>query len=439
MVIFVDLDDEADPPQNFFEYGDLIGDRTKHLHQQELAAIGVCDPVVPETREKDEVVEVEERENPNRNRMTEALGCYPIVTAIVSSLDLNTLDNLSRTCRQIREGLLQYRTTLVTRTLHCYKETPPLDPEDNEMNWYYMSINESYRRSKTCARDMVLECRRCSRAVCRNCTIRPPGPSSLKARHRRLCVPCAKAPLVSLTRGYLHPNTPVNSDEMQRAVCQCASDRVWLCQPCGRNIIGADQDYRSIWRWRNQYGEVLGGVGMGEGDRGVICGREATCLSSKALEQETDCDAHDSRSLHSNLSSSPPTPSPSSSLTLSSPLGSLSSLHSHGSGYASGSSDSLPRTPSPGLGNLGLRPGYARHEIEGIGGRVKTLHVNMVRVGACVPEWEDEKAKGQILEREVSGQRRSWCGWCWRVIAAGKDLGQKTGEGKVSEGKLMKK
>lgn len=72
------------------------------------------------------------------------------------------------------------------------------------------------------------------------------------------------------------------------------------------------------------------------------------------------------------------------------------------------------RTPSPQLG-----PGYARHEIEGIGGIVKRKLVRMVRVGACVPEFEDERGVGKkAMGREVNGARRSWCGWCWRVIPA---------------------
>lgn len=75
------------------------------------------------------------------------------------------------------------------------------------------------------------------------------------------------------------------------------------------------------------------------------------------------------------------------------------------------------RTPSPGM----MGPGYARHEIEGIGGVVKTKLVQMVKVGACVPEWEDETAAGDILGREISGRTRSWCGWCWRVIPGKKD------------------
>ncbi|KAI3322563.1 hypothetical protein HD806DRAFT_129872 [Xylariaceae sp. AK1471] len=428
MAIFVDLDEESEPPQTVPIHGEWDGERAKLQLQQELLAGMKKAPnglaingLDGEPAAADQCM----REDPNRNRMTEALRCYPIVIAIVSSLDLNTLDNLSRTCRQIREELLQYRGSLVTRTLHCFKEQPPLDPEDNEMNWYYMSINESYRRRGNCARDLVAECRRCARPVCRNCAIRPPGPSTFRDRHRRLCHSCTKAPLAALARPPLLPSTLIDADEMQRAICTCKSDRVWLCYPCGRNILGADQDYRSIWRWRNQYGEVLGGVGtgIGEGDRGVICGREAACLGAREIEQETDCDAADAREQLSLRHSSPEsTPSPSSSFTTGSPL-------STGSvGFSASGSEHDHRTPSPhsvglvsGSGS-GLRPGYARHEIEGIGGVVKIKLVRMMRVGACVPEWEDERKKGHILEREVSGGRRSWCGWCWRVIPGARDF-----------------
>ena len=113
---------------------------------------------------------------------------------------------------------------------------------------------------------------------------------------------------------------------------------------------------------------------------------------------------------------------------------SLNSLSSSTTGHAGGITSPLPagtpgqqlmvaesaasrRTPSPGT----LGPGYARHEIEGIGGVVKTKLVQMVRVGACVPEWEDESASGNVLGREVSGSLRSWCGWCWKVIPGKKD------------------
>ena len=78
--------------------------------------------------------------------------------------------------------------------------------------------------------------------------------------------------------------------------------------------------------------------------------------------------------------------------------------------------DANQRTPSPALG-----PGYIRHEIEGIGGVVKTKRLKIIKVGACVAEHEDEKTSGEIMSREIKGKARSWCGWCWRVIPGKKD------------------
>lgn len=100
--------------------------------------------------------------------------------AVASSLDLISLDNLSRTCRQIHVSLLQYRNPLKTHTLHCVNEDVKLDPDDTLRyraragNWYYMEevgrANGNYNgKSGQCARDMVAECRRCTRVVCRVC------------------------------------------------------------------------------------------------------------------------------------------------------------------------------------------------------------------------------------------------------------------------------
>jgi hypothetical protein len=198
-----------------------------------------------------------------------------------------------------------------------------------------------------------------------------------------------------------------------------------------------DKALLSIWKWRNQYGEVLGGLGtgIGEGDRGVTCGRESQCVAAREREQETDCDAADAREADGFLQllltsngratstslSNNNTSSGSSLHSLASPSGSI------GGGMNGGADQQQPpllaeassrrNTPSP-AGILG--PGYSRHEIEGIGGVVKTKLVRMVRVGACVPEWADEKATGDILSWEAKGRVRSWCGWCWRVIP-GKD------------------
>ncbi|OAA59076.1 hypothetical protein SPI_06278 [Niveomyces insectorum RCEF 264] len=407
---------------------------------------------------------------PNWNAMTEALGCYPIAATIASFIDLNTLDSLSRTCRQIRAALLPSRKPLLASTLRCCNEDLPIDAEETLRyraragNWFYMEEQGRTNydgKSGQCARDMVSECRRCGTVVCRNCAIKPPAPIVLRDRHRRLCDGCLKAPLVSLARPPLPPGTPIESDLVQRAVCCCASEGVWLCQPCGRSIRGADYDYRAIWKWRTQYGEVLGGLGtgIGEGDRGVICGREENCCCAKEREQETDCDAEDAREAEGMGLGSSVGSMAGSTGSLSSLAASAASAPGSGSASASASTSSLPvavagaaatspwavpiapatqsattvgsplyspevaaalvnrRTPSPALG-----PGYSRHEIEGIGGVVKRKRVKMVRVGACVHDWEDELVRGAILDREVTGKVRSWCGWCWRPIPTQKEM-----------------
>ena len=191
--------------------------------------------------------------------------------AIASSIDLNTLDNLSRTCRQIREGLLQYRKMLLVSTLRCTNESLSVDPEDTLRyraragNWHYMQdmARGGYNgKSGRCARDLVGGCRRCGTPVCRvtfahdpvlhnhdltgcqNCAIKPPAPIALRERHRRLCTACVTAPLGTLVTPRLAPETRADSDDMERAACTCESKGVWLCQPCGRSIRGGDSEYK---------------------------------------------------------------------------------------------------------------------------------------------------------------------------------------------------
>lgn len=101
-----------------------------------------------------------------------------ILTSIASHIDLNTLDALSLTCRQIRANLLQFRSQLLTSTLHCENEDVELDPEHTfryrarAADWYFIESGREAPGSGTgkvgdCARDMVGGCRRCGRVVCR--------------------------------------------------------------------------------------------------------------------------------------------------------------------------------------------------------------------------------------------------------------------------------
>ncbi|XP_044715573.1 uncharacterized protein HRG_10754 [Hirsutella rhossiliensis] len=182
-----------------------------------------------------------------------------------------------------------------------------------------------------------------------------------------------------------------------------------------------DSEYQQIWHWRSHYGEILGGLGtgIGDGDRGVICGRETSCLAAKDIEHEVDCDAEDARGYASGAAADQAT-SPVTAM----PMGPL---------LLDGLRHENERTPSPQLG-----PGYERHEIEGIGGRVKRKLVRMVRVGACVPEGVDETGFGnRILRPEVRGDARSWCGWCLRVIPGRSDVASLSADAQCTGGRRL--
>lgn len=155
-----------------------------------------------------------------------------------------------------------------------------------------------------------------------------------------------------------------------------------------------------------RYGEALGGLGtgIGEGNRSFECGRQGACVKAVMVEEEVDCDAEDARDMSDNESSTNRLERRISEQRLST---------------SPGTTDSILRPGSSGQTQLG--PGYARHEIEGIGGVVKRKLVRMVRVGACVTKFEDESEQGKYLVREVEGRCRSWCGWCWKVIPGPKD------------------
>lgn len=99
-----------------------------------------------------------------------------ISATIASFIDQNTLDSLSRTCRQVRAGLLQFRKPLLASTLRCCNEELPVDTEETMRyraragNWFYMEdqARTSYdTKAGECARDMVAGCRRCGTVVCR--------------------------------------------------------------------------------------------------------------------------------------------------------------------------------------------------------------------------------------------------------------------------------
>jgi hypothetical protein len=105
--------------------------------------------------------------------MSTDVEVYSIISVIASLIDLNTLDSLSRTCRQVRENLLQFRAHLKANTLHCCNENVVPNHEHTlryrarASDWYFVEEGSGVGKVGECARDQVSECRRCSRVVCR--------------------------------------------------------------------------------------------------------------------------------------------------------------------------------------------------------------------------------------------------------------------------------
>ncbi|KAA8649827.1 uncharacterized protein ATNIH1004_002504 [Aspergillus tanneri] len=359
-----------------------------------------------------------ERDAPNHNTFSAALSCYPIVKEIAQLVDLNTLVSLTQTCRQFHANLSPYRQQLMKQTLRCENEyvetlvdllksgTAIPDSVKSVLRLLSQGAMHSGRltsgKISKCARDMVAECRRCSKVVCRNCTAKPATSSMLKNRIRRLCTTCRTAPLadflVPSPIDSLHhdPQTPLSLDPSSftapvflRTPCSCV-EAFWLCHQCGQRLRSNDTTYRRVWTWRTRYSTYLGGLGtgIGEGCQGVKCGRGEECLAAQEIEMEVECEADES-------------------------AGSFFD-HFYDIGY--GPRRSHNHSSDRGENRDEEEPGYFRQEIIGIGGVVKQKAKKRVTVGACVVEHEDERETGQYLMREEEGQDRSWCGWCWRVI-----------------------
>ncbi|TKA70094.1 hypothetical protein B0A55_08024 [Friedmanniomyces simplex] len=335
------------------------------------------------------------RTNPNMGRFSAALTCYPIVSQLASYLDLNSLHDLSRTCRQFRAHLLQYRAQLIEQSLTCANENSrPAARLGHALHashqiWRAYGTNGvkvgriTSGKLGACARDLVGPCRRCSKIICRNCTIKAPPSATLKGRHRRLCRADMKAPLDTLTVVSSHAHgDPTEAAQLARSPCTCTSG-VWICQPCGNSLRPNDTTYMRGWAWRTRYSACGGlGAGLGEGNEGVECGRGANCQAFHEVYQEIECDAEDLAAIEQHLAKA--------------------DLEGH---QWAGSS-------------------YLTQEIVGIGGAVKKKIKKRVPVGAAVKEYEDEReGKAQFLSREQAGDNRSWCSWCERVVPGKKDVG----------------
>ncbi|RAQ99244.1 zinc finger fyve phd-type protein [Stemphylium lycopersici] len=388
MVVLVDLDDDEAPlfQQAAPHASGLLN--VKPLHHSLMNNAAATSTTTAVERSEQSVEAIDQRPNPNMNGFSAALSCYP---------------------------------QLVKHTLHCDNEDVDLGEKPGlrlHEGRHGMALEGRLTTGRVgkCARDMVGDCQRCGTIVCRNCTMKPPPTPTLRARHRRLCRTCTKAPLpllmaVQKPRASFDSSPPASPNprpvlfdsDMPRAFTTPAFERtpcncdnvVWLCAPCGKDLRNADTMYVRGWSWRTRYSHYLGGVGTGagEGNEGVECGRGSACLGARVVEHET-CE----QDLLDTIERSH-TPS--------------------------------PKSPERWRGGTC----YLTQEIEGIGGVLKVKHKKQVRVGECVKLYEDEKEKSiQYLEREVKGDLRSWCSWCERVVIGKRDKAEIAGVRPTSSG-----
>jgi hypothetical protein len=146
-----------------------------------------------------------------------------------------------------------------------------------------------------------------------------------------------------------------------------------------------DSTYMRGWAWRARYSTYLDGLGtgIGEGNEGVHCGRGSSCLAARTVEQELDLPAEEMRRLQADMD----------------------------------------KVEAEGTGRSWRGSSWGIQECEGIGGGVRKKLRKLVKVGAVVKEFEDERdGRREYLAREKQGERRSWCAWCERVIPSTKDL-----------------
>ncbi|CAG8930128.1 unnamed protein product [Penicillium salamii] len=225
--------------------------------------------------------------NPNRNKFSAALSCYPIAKEIARAIDLTTLHALSSTCRQFHANLAPYRYQLARETLRCENEvvrnrTEPLDD------------GACRKKVRNCVRDVVGECRFCAKVICKNC-VKDPTFYNLIFRIRRLCQDCGTAP-VSSHLAESPDSTPwdkgsVAAIAFARTPCNCEDDP-WVCRskPCNLIRQRRDGNYRRVWEWHARHGES---TNLSDCKWAVKCGRNESCLAAQEIEIEDGSEAEE--------------------------------------------------------------------------------------------------------------------------------------------------
>ncbi|KAK6336541.1 hypothetical protein TWF696_002090 [Orbilia brochopaga] len=170
--------------------------------------------------------------NPNdTERLTKlfrVIGIYPCIRSIAAHLDRTDLYNLSSTCRNAHNALLENRRHLLPFTLRCHCATArPLSPPPSTPASRRPTLTPLGAWLATqCVSDLVNLCDRCRNPACRNCKARSPKLPGQSAK-RATCTTCSSAPLSTLTE----------DPTIKPCTCQSKGEP-WICGSCA--VIGME-------------------------------------------------------------------------------------------------------------------------------------------------------------------------------------------------------
>ncbi|KAF3256662.1 hypothetical protein TWF217_006348 [Orbilia oligospora] len=224
MVVFIDLDAdtvERDFPghSHFYDHLTMRRPEAPHHNYNNVSHHhhNTSPPLVASARSKRRSASTRRsgasNDSERLNKLFRVIGIYPCVRSIAQHLDRTDLYNLSSTCRDMHQCLLENRKHLLPFTLRCQYTTT------SQRSKRISSIRSPIVRTQ-CATDLVNICDRCRRPSCRNCKTRNAKPTHQSSK-RATCTACSSISLPSLI---VDPTVKP---------CDCNSKgEPWVCTSC---------------------------------------------------------------------------------------------------------------------------------------------------------------------------------------------------------------
>ncbi|KAK6513460.1 hypothetical protein TWF281_005085 [Arthrobotrys megalospora] len=229
MVVFIDLDAdtvERDFPGHSYFYDQMTGTMrdpniphyAHHHHHPPPSSTAAAANTSPSSRSKSRRSTSTRRntlsnDSDRLNKLFRVVGIYPCIRSIAQHLDRTDLYNLSSTCRDMHQCLLENRRHLLPFTLKCQYAS------SQRAKRLIPSIRSPIVRTQ-CAADLVNICDRCRRPACRNCKTRS-SKGIGQSTKRATCTACSSISLPSL----------LVDPTVKPCVCQSKGEP-WVCNSC---------------------------------------------------------------------------------------------------------------------------------------------------------------------------------------------------------------